>query len=79
MKKLTVTNITKKGRKALKGDRFQGVELLIVEVMSRTSNVDLEHLYDLVEALVAKFQTPEAAVAALRAGTVILKKAPKLP
>jgi hypothetical protein len=72
--KIEIVNITPQGRAALRKDQPQGMELLILEVMSRTADVTVDHILDLVDQLVDHYGAPEPAIEALRAGKVKLQK-----
>jgi hypothetical protein len=66
--------ITSKGRAALRDDRCQNAQLLIVELASRMGPVEQDHLVDLATELLDHYGTPENAVTALRTGEVKLQK-----
>ncbi len=70
-----IRGLTRKGRRALKNDRVQGMHLLILEISARTENIEVDHATDLAVQLLARYGCPEDAVAALRSGEVKLQKA----
>jgi hypothetical protein len=72
---MKIAQITAKGRDALRNDRCQGADLLVVELASRTGAVERGHLQELAVELLHHYGTPERAVAALKTGRVKLEKA----
>jgi hypothetical protein len=71
---MTEVRLTRRGRRALKA-KLRGVSAspgarLVLEVMGRIEHATLENATELVEQLLDRYGSPEAAIVALESGFV---------